>query len=454
MKRFILCLITFAVASSLAWTDSGVRLATFQVDVTPPLGAPLCLGGVEPVKQIDDPLSARGIVLFPGDELPIVLCAVDWVGIGNSAHDAWRAALATAANTTADRVAVQTLHQHDAPGCDFSVEELVAAQGLGGQMFDVDFAREAIARTVDALARAIANPVPVDAIGAGEGEVKEVASNRRILGDDGKVRAVRWTATKDPEVRAEPAGVIDPKLKAISFWNGDTPVAVLTYYATHPQSHYGQGGVSCDFPGIARRTREEALPGVAHIHFDGAGGNIGAGKWNDGDPANRPVLAQKVADGMSEAWENTVKTPLAASDIKWDVQHTVLPVREEITTEGERARLADAAVEDGQRFRAAREIAFRERMAAGQGIPISRLALGTVQLIHMPGELFVEYQLAAQKMAPGSFVCMAAYGDYGPGYIGTAEAYPQGGYETGLYVSRVSPKVEAALMEAMEALLR
>ncbi|MCL4216039.1 MAG: hypothetical protein KJ052_03400, partial [Candidatus Hydrogenedentes bacterium] len=73
MKRFILCLITFAVASSLAWTDSGVRLATFQVDVTPPLGAPLCLGGVEPVKQIDDPLSARGIVLFPGDELPIVL---------------------------------------------------------------------------------------------------------------------------------------------------------------------------------------------------------------------------------------------------------------------------------------------------------------------------------------------------------------------------------------------
>ena len=54
----------------------------------------------------------------------------------------------------------------------------------------------------------------------------------------------------------------------------------------------------------------------------------------------------------------------------------------------------------------------------------------------MPGELFIEYQLAAEKMRPDATVCMAAYGDYGPGYIGTEIAYTQGGYETGP-VSRV-----------------
>jgi len=70
--------------------------------------------------------------------------------------------------------------------------------------------------------------------------------------------------------------------------------------------------------------------------------------------------------------------------------------------------------------------------------------------------LFVEYQLAAQKMRPDSFVCMAAYGDYGPGYIGTAEAYSQGGYETSFStpVSRVSPRVEAVLTDAMCELLQ
>jgi hypothetical protein len=73
--------------------------------------------------------------------------------------------------------------------------------------------------------------------------------------------------------------------------------------------------------------------------------------------------------------------------------------------------------------------------------------------LHLPGELFVEYQLAAQQMRPDSPVMMAAYGDYGPGYIGTAVAYTQGGYETGP-VSRVAPAVEEVLMRAMRELLK
>ena len=68
----------------------------------------------------------------------------------------------------------------------------------------------------------------------------------------------------------------------------------------------------------------------------------------------------------------------------------------------------------------------------------------------MPGELFVEYQLAAQKMRPDLFVTMAAYGDYGPGYIGTAIAYEQGGYETLPTSSFVSPRVETVLVDAMQ----
>jgi hypothetical protein len=48
---------------------------------------------------------------------------------------------------------------------------------------------------------------------------------------------------------------------------------------------------------------------------------------------------------------------------------------------------------------------------------------------------------------------MAAYGDYGPGYIGTAIAYTQGGYETGP-VSRVAPEVEDVLMKAMREVMK
>ena len=47
---------------------------------------------------------------------------------------------------------------------------------------------------------------------------------------------------------------------------------------------------------------------------------------------------------------------------------------------------------------------------------------------------------------------MAAYGDYGPGYIGTEVAYGQGGYETGP-PSRTAPHVEEVLMSALRELL-
>jgi hypothetical protein len=47
---------------------------------------------------------------------------------------------------------------------------------------------------------------------------------------------------------------------------------------------------------------------------------------------------------------------------------------------------------------------------------------------------------------------MAAYGDYGPGYLGTRISYEQGGYETGP-ASRTSPAVEDVLMGGIRRLL-
>ena len=102
----------------------------------------------------------------------------------------------------------------------------------------------------------------------------------------------------------------------------------------------------------------------------------------------------------------------------------------------------------------ASDLVWLRRCLAGDRIDIACLRLGTTRVLHMPGELFVEYQLAAQKLRPDLFVAMAAYGDYGPGYIGTEIAYSQGGYETGPHASLVSPKVEGVLTGVLEQLLK
>jgi hypothetical protein len=456
MLAIAACAFLLAMSNAnLGWAVE-LRVATFKLDVTPPVGSPLCDALVPPATGVNDPLSARGIILQADDQKPVVLVAVDWVGIGNDGLDAWRDAIAAACHTTRDRVSVHCLHQHDAPGCDFLAEKIAAEAGLAGEIFPVEYTRKAIKNAAAAAGEVMSRLEPVTHVGYGRGSVEKVASNRRILGPDGKVKYTRTTATGSAEIRAFPAGTIDPVMRLVSFWNGDRPLAVLSYYATHPQSYYRTGKISADYPGMARDQREAAEGAGLHIHFNGAGGNIGAGKYNDGSRENRPLLAGRLADGMKQAWDDTQQVSVADLSFDWATVGLTMPLADWYDEAERIATLHDAKQTKLVRLKAARELAWAQRAKDEHVINIARLRLGPIDILHAPGELFVEYQLAAQKMRPESFVCMAAYGDYGPGYIGTAEAYTQGGYETGIEsrASRVSPRAEQVLLGAFQKLLQ
>ncbi|QDU48333.1 hypothetical protein [Gimesia panareensis] len=428
-----------------------LQVASFAIDITPPIGHPLCYGHISPAKKVVDPLSARGMILLGADK-PIVLLALDWVGANNGAQDEWKKQLSAALGTTPDHCAVHCLHQHDAPGVDISANQRLKENGLDGVMYQEAYLQDVMQRTIEAAQQSLKQARPVTHVGTGKGKVKQFASNRRILGPDGNVKIVRFSSSRNKAAIAAPEGTIDPFVRLLSLWNGDEPLVVLSYYATHPQSYYGRGGISCDTVGLARGLNEKQLPGVLQIHFDGAGGNIGAGKYNNGDPKNRPLLAQRLADGMQQAWQTTKKTPVTAKDVSWKVKPVLLPLRDILDEEKLTAILKDPKARVTERIRAARDLDYLKRTQAGTTIDITRLKIGPAQVIHMPGELFVEYQLAAQKMAPEDFVCMAAYGDQGPGYIGTTIAYEQGGYETGR-VSRTAPEVEGTLMQTLKELV-
>jgi hypothetical protein len=450
--RCLLLSLIFLNSDRLRADPALLSIATFQVDATPPLGSPLCDAAVKPAKEISDPLSARGIVIL-GSGRPIVLCAVDWVGIANGGYDRWRSKLAEAVGTTVDRVEVHTLHQHDTPGCDFDAEQILAEHGLSGTMFPVVFANDTIERAATACKEAVQHASPVTHIGLGRSKVENVASSRRPLGPDGKVKFVRWSSGNTVQVRAEPEGVYDPYVALVSFWNNDRPVAVLTYYAIHPMTFYGRGVVSADLVGLARSIREAALGGVPHIHFDGAGGDVTAGKYNNTTPADRGILAERLGDGMKKAWETSRKIPIAASDLTWRTTEAMLPLNPKLPSEASLLHAVESkTLATMYRVRAAEDLAWVRREAAGHKIPMSCLKLGPAYILHMPGELSVEYQLAARKMRPHDFVCMAAYGDYGSGYICMAAHYSQGGYEP--TASRVGAGVEGVLFAAMRELLQ
>lgn len=427
-----------------------VRISTFNVDATPEVGMPVAY---VKARSIADPLSARGIVLTFEDKEPVVLCAVDWIGIGGEGLKEWKKKLAEAAGTSPSRVSVHSLHQHDGARCDFTASRLLRENGIEKEFFHDDFQRGVIEKVAAEIKQGLSKSVPVTHLGTGKAKVEKVASNRRLLGEDGKVKMMRFSRTKDKDAINAPEGVIDPFVHLVSFWNEEQPVAVLSYYASHPQSHYGQGDVTCEFVGIARNQRDQEVPEALHVHFTGAGGNIAAGKYNDGSPENRPVLTEKMRTGMQKAWEQTTKQPLKEQDCKWVSKRIWLPVADAHKKAEYEKKLKDPEVKPKEKFVAALKLSWLLLSENDWNVEISCLRIGNAQLLNMPGELFVEYSLAAEKMKPNRFICMAAYEEYACGYIGTEIGYWQGGYETSARASGVTPDVEKVLLPAIQELL-
>jgi hypothetical protein len=426
-----------------------LHLSSFSCDVTPPNGHPLCGGWIEPVSAVDDPLKALGVVLL-GMGKPVVLCAVDWCGLRNDAHQTWQKALAEATHTVPENVAVHCVHPHNAPFADVEAQRIIEAAKDVPSSLDLKFFNQVVSKTAERAKASLAKTIAFNQMGFGQAKVDKVASNRRILGEDGKVQFVRYSATTDPKVRDAPEGLIDPWLQTVSFWQDDEPRVAMHYYATHPMSYYGDGRVTSDFCGLARQKRQDDDTKVFQIYFTGCAGNITAGKYNDGGKENRPILRNRVYQAMKDAWQATKRHPIKGWD--WRVEPLSLPARSELSfgEEASKQILSDSKQSAAKRINAAFQLAWLKRK--DRPIDLTCLDMGQVQLLHLPGEPFIEYQLDAKKARSDITVCVAGYGDGGPGYLPTAKAYAEGGYEP--TVALAGPKSEVILQEAIAKLIQ
>lgn len=441
----LLALIGFTSGASADW-----KLATFKVDITPRLGHPLLGGQFAPAKSIADPLFAKGLVLL-GSDKPVLMVAVDWCELRNDAFANWRKELAEAAGTTIDRVIVSSVHQHDAPYFDLKAQEILASSPHGGVMCDVDFHQRTVQSVADAVKKSIVEAKPITHFGLGQAKVDQVASNRRVVMPDGKVNFRRLSQCRDPLLRELAEGEIDPWLKTISFWNGDQPVCALSSYACHPMSYYGRGDISADFVGAARERREADDPKVFQIYMSGCSGDVTAGKYNDGATSNRPVLTDRLYQGMLQAWKETKHYPLeklTSRSVAMMLPHSELPaqaadkLQERVKTDKGLYRRAEAAM----------GLSNLARGEAGHAIDVQAIDLGPAQIVLLPAESFVAYQLMAQRIRPDSFVMALGFGECAPGYIPTDVAFREGYREEHGYCW-VRPGAEKVIKEALRKAL-
>ena len=101
---------------------------------------------------------------------------------------------------------------------------------------------------------------------------------------------------------------------------------------------------------------------------------------------------------------------------------------------------------------AALGLSWRRRADRNATIDVPCLDFGPAQIVQVPGESYVEYQLLAQRTRPDSFVVTMGYGEGATGYVPTEEHFAEddGNLHDWCWVA---PGSEARMARAIRAAL-
>jgi hypothetical protein len=265
---------------------------------------------------------------------------------------------------------------------------------------------------------------------------------------------MRFSRTTNPKLQAWPVGLIDPMVRTITLWNRHRLIASLSYYATHPQSAYDRGLVSGDTIAEALRRIRRDFPSAFHIYFTGCGGNISYGKYATSDPEeNVRRFGRRIADGITGAVRDSKTSRVPCDALRWHVWDVKLPFRAKLSKAEAKRRVASAKEPLSRRILAAWSLATISRQRHTSRVEVQSLELGPARVVHLPSEVFVEYQLYAQSLRPDEFVAVAAHGDGKMFYLPTAKAFSEGGYEVSEQACYTTPRAEAVLQAAIRKAL-
>src|SRR5690606_37974613 len=141
-------------------------------------------------------------------------------------------------------------------------------------------------------------------------------------------------------------------------------------------SYYGQGGGTADFVGLARRLRQRDDDRVVQIYASGASGDVTAGKYNDGSPAMRPVLAQRLHQAMRSAWDATQRYPLENVPLRNTPLDLPFSQSPQHSADVLHKTLHDSQAKVTDRILAAMSLSSRRRVETGRKIDLPCLDFG------------------------------------------------------------------------------
>jgi hypothetical protein len=313
-------------------------------------------------------------------------------------------------------------------------------------------------------------------VASGSAVLDGVAFNRRAICRDGRI-SMPWFYSSlqqplGPTHIRYMEGPIDPEVGVMCLRHDDLTLgAALLHYTCHPVNVFAQPGnaVSADWPGAWSGTVQSRLAmDTSPLVLNGCCGNINP--WPPFEPDFHPDHRRmgRALAGRAEAVVRQLPFR-PATDLAWRAKKVPLELK---PADPDRVAAAQSMLEahpgplwsqerpgtiDPEWFRAASvmSVELMRRRGPALDYEIQALRLGDTAIVALPGEPFVEGQLAIKLASPAAqtFVVHAAT-EY-VGYLPTREAHRRGGHEVDFsYWAKLCPEALDTVVEEAGALLR
>lgn len=430
----------------------GIRAGVAEVNITPPVGLSLCGFGARkgPSESVHDDLCARALVLDDG-ETRIGIVTADVISFAPDLVERIRALALEGIPGT--HLALNGSHSHSGP-------TVMQFRSMG----DRDPAYEdVLCRKVAGAVKMASDRLEAASLSAGRVPVR-IGHNRREKRQDGRM-----------VLGHNPGGPEAPWVDALRVNRADgSPMGVLYAHAAHPVNLRGLE-ISAEYPGYAARFIARNLDGAVPMFAQACCGDINCapmdGRFETSERQGTLLGCATVTAALQA--EPVGGKGLAAACRRIDLP-LIVPTAEEAerALEQQRENLSRARQDERVtpyqlRVQHEGQVGWAEdylRAAragdrgGAQAFEIQVIRVGDLALVAYPGEMFVEYQLGLDRESPFPRTVTLGYTNGCIGYVPTAAAYPEGGYEvTGAFryygTLMIAPDCERLIREATLDLL-
>ena len=438
----------------------GIKIGAAEVDYAPEVGLPI-LGNLRKdyaSRGTHDPLRCRALVLADTAGTTVALISMDVCLLDRNQVAFMRRLIAAKCSIPAQNILIAATHTHGGP----------ATAGIySSPKAEDEKIKQFLTRASQAALDAFDNLRPADAA-LGYAREDRVSFNRRLKSHNGATH-MNWEDI-DPASVAAVHGPIDPELIVLSAQPQGRSPALLVNFSLHPAIlDYENSLYTADYPGyLAQALRQIVSDDCVPLFFNGCCGNVNHIDYTDQNAPRRGFpAAQRVGYllAAAAAHARNCAVPLTLDPIT--VSHEVVTLPRFRITE-QQYRLAQSVLEttpDVQRrrvdglppeFTAPTLIQMYQRQHEDDSVEVMVIRLGELAVVALPGEVFCELGLRIKQQSPAPHTIVIELANDFVGYLPTADAFDQGGYEVTPgatnYAKGAAEKLTASAIQQLEKL--